>query len=94
MVARESLAIRETQTPDAWTTFNSQAILGAALLGQTKYADAEPLLLEAHAWHSAHAGPGADSVRRTAAALIELYDGWGNPAAADAYRDMAAEPTR
>ena len=38
-------AIREKTQPDAWTTFNTQSMLGGALLGQKKYADAEPLLL-------------------------------------------------
>jgi serine/threonine protein kinase/tetratricopeptide (TPR) repeat protein len=41
---RESLAIRTKTEPDAWTTFNTQSMLGGALLGQKKYADAEPLL--------------------------------------------------
>jgi len=31
--------------PDPWTTFNTQSLLGGALLGQKKYAEAEPLLL-------------------------------------------------
>lgn len=42
---RESLAIREKTQPDAWTTFDSKSLLGGALLGQKKVADAEPLLL-------------------------------------------------
>jgi TolA-binding protein len=42
---RQSLAIRAKVQPDAWTTFNTQSLLGGALLGQKKYADAEPLLL-------------------------------------------------
>src|SRR5262245_48599728 len=42
---RESLAIQEKAQPDAWTTFNTKSVLGGALLGQKKYADAEPLLL-------------------------------------------------
>jgi len=42
---RECLAIREKTQPDLWTTFNTQSLLGGALLGQKKYAEAEPLLL-------------------------------------------------
>jgi hypothetical protein len=42
---RECLAIREKKEPDAWTTFNVKSLLGGALLGQKKYALAEPLLL-------------------------------------------------
>ena len=45
---RECLAIREKTQPDLWTTFNSKSMLGAALRGQKKYADAEPLLLKGY----------------------------------------------
>ena len=43
--ARTSLTIREKIQPDIWNTFNSRSMLGGALLGQKKYADAEPLLI-------------------------------------------------
>src|SRR5262249_1703045 len=39
---REYLAIREKTKPDAWNTFNTMSMLGGALLGQKKYAEAEP----------------------------------------------------
>lgn len=42
---RQCLAIREKSQPDNWTTFNTQSLLGAALLSQKKYTDAEPLLV-------------------------------------------------
>jgi hypothetical protein len=42
---RECLALRQKLQPGAWTTFNTQALLGGALLGQNKYDAAEPLLL-------------------------------------------------
>ncbi len=45
---RECLTIREKTQPDAWTTFNTQSMLGGALLGQKKYADAEPLLVKGY----------------------------------------------
>ena len=35
--------------PDTWTTFNTKSMLGGALLGQKKYAEAEPLLLKGYA---------------------------------------------
>ena len=43
-VLRELLTIREAKAPDDWTTFNTKSMLGGALLGQKKYAAAEPLL--------------------------------------------------
>jgi tetratricopeptide (TPR) repeat protein len=45
---RECRSIREKTQPDAWTTFNTISTLGGALLGQKKYADAEPLLLKGY----------------------------------------------
>ncbi|MDW8264937.1 MAG: tetratricopeptide repeat protein [Gemmataceae bacterium] len=45
---REALAIRTTKEPDAWTTFNTMSMLGGALLGQQKYAEAEPLLVKGY----------------------------------------------
>jgi serine/threonine protein kinase len=43
-ILREALAIRESKEPGAFTTCNAKSMLGGALLGQEKYADAEPLL--------------------------------------------------
>jgi tetratricopeptide (TPR) repeat protein len=44
VLLREALAIRQQHEPDAWTTCNTQSMLGEALAGQQKYAEAEPLL--------------------------------------------------
>jgi serine/threonine protein kinase/tetratricopeptide (TPR) repeat protein len=45
---RECLALRELKEPAAWTTFNARSMLGEVLAGQTKYAEAEPLLLSGY----------------------------------------------
>src|SRR5207249_1243687 len=42
---RECLLIRAQAEPDSWGTFITKSLLGGALLGQKRYADAEPLLL-------------------------------------------------
>jgi eukaryotic-like serine/threonine-protein kinase len=42
---REALTIREKKEPDDWRTFNTRSMLGEALLGQNKLAEAEPLLM-------------------------------------------------
>lgn len=47
-IAREAFAIRRQKEPESWTTFNTQSLLGGALLGQKKYAEAEPLLLKGY----------------------------------------------
>jgi hypothetical protein len=45
---REALTIREAKAPDDWRTHNTKSLLGGALLGQQKYAEAEPLLLDGY----------------------------------------------
>jgi serine/threonine protein kinase/tetratricopeptide (TPR) repeat protein len=47
--ARECLGIREHKLPNDWRTFNTRSMLGGSLLGQKKYAEAEPLLLSGYA---------------------------------------------
>ena len=44
-LARECLTIRESRLPDDWRTYSAKAVLGASLLAQNKYADAEPLMV-------------------------------------------------
>jgi eukaryotic-like serine/threonine-protein kinase len=43
-VVLEALAIRDAKEPDAWTTFDTESLLGGSLLGQKRYAEAAPLL--------------------------------------------------
>jgi eukaryotic-like serine/threonine-protein kinase len=45
---RECVDLQEKNRPDAWPTFEAQSMLGAALLGQKKYTEAEPLLLKGY----------------------------------------------
>jgi non-specific serine/threonine protein kinase/serine/threonine-protein kinase len=45
---RRCLTRRQKAIPNAWQTFNTQSLLGGALLGQKKYAEAEPLLLKGY----------------------------------------------
>jgi serine/threonine protein kinase len=75
---RECLAIREKNEPGAWTTYNTQSMLGGALLGQKKHAEAEPLLLKGYEGMNARAKsiPPFGKVRLTEAAerLVQLYE--------------------
>ncbi len=47
-VLRECLTIRCKKQPDDWATFDARSLRGAALWGQKKYADAEPLLVQGY----------------------------------------------
>lgn len=78
---RQSLAIREKIEPDDWTTFETESLLGASLLKQQKYADAEPRLLSGYRGMKQHHDQiPSDDKRRLIAALqrlTDLYDAWG-----------------
>jgi eukaryotic-like serine/threonine-protein kinase len=45
---RDCLRAREKTQPDEWTTFNTRSMLGEVLVGQKKYAEAGPLLLDGY----------------------------------------------
>jgi tetratricopeptide (TPR) repeat protein len=74
---RECLTIRDKAQPDAWTTFNAMSMLGAALLGQKKYADAEPLLLKGYEGikqrQKTIPPPGLTRIPKALDRLIEYY---------------------
>ncbi len=81
-VLREALRIREKRQPDAWTTFNARSLLGAALAGRQKYAEAEPLLVqgfEGMKRRAAQIPPAARTLRlgEAAARLVHLYQALG-----------------
>lgn len=95
-VIREALAIRTAQEPDGWSTFNTKSMLGGVLLGQKKYAEAEPLLLEGYHGlkHHAHEIPPdtkdlriSESLQR----LARLYTTWHAAAPDQGYDVKAAE---
>ena len=80
---RECLALRQKYRPDEWTTFNTHSMLAAALLGQQKYADAEPLLLQGYEGMKQRTAqiPPQGKIRLAEALerLIQLYTAWDKP---------------
>jgi serine/threonine protein kinase/tetratricopeptide (TPR) repeat protein len=81
-ILRDCLAIRQKKQSDLWTTFNTQSLLGGALLGQKKYADAEPLLLKGYQGMKDREAkiPANGNIRLTDALqrLVQLYEATGN----------------
>jgi len=77
-LARESLAYREKKFPDDWTIFHTQRMLGSSLLGQKRYAEAEPLLVSGYEGMRQREAkiPAGNKVRVKEAlqALVQLYD--------------------
>ncbi len=78
---RECLAIRQEAQPDMWSTFNTKSVLGGALLGQKKNAEAEPLLLAGYEGIKKREAtiPPQGKVRLTEALerLVQLYQATG-----------------
>jgi serine/threonine protein kinase len=87
---RECLAIRARQTPDNWGTFYVRSMLGEALMGQKKYAEAEPLLLEGYRGlkerSKAIPPQGRDRLREALERLVRLYEATGKPDEAARWR--------
>jgi serine/threonine protein kinase/tetratricopeptide (TPR) repeat protein len=92
--AREWLGIGEKKMTNHWQTFNARHALGAILLAQNKYAEAEPLLLSAYEGMKQHADKTASQVRNLAAAagsLVQLYEATGRSDQAAVWRNELAE---
>jgi serine/threonine protein kinase/tetratricopeptide (TPR) repeat protein len=93
----ECLKLRQGSSPDHWSTFNTQSLLGGSLLGQRKYAEAEPLLLSGYEGIKARQSkiPPPSKVYLTQAKdrVVELYDAWGQPEKAAEWRAKLHSPT-
>ncbi len=87
-------AFREKKEPDAWSTFNTQSMLGAALLDQKKAAEAEPLLIKGYEGMKARensipkTGGGELRIPEALDRLIELYTATNKPEQAKKYKDL------
>jgi tetratricopeptide (TPR) repeat protein len=88
---RECLAIRQKTDPDDWTIFDTQSMLGEALLEQRKFAEAEPLLLASYDGLKEREDsiPTEDKPRITKALerLAKLYERWGREEVAAKWRN-------
>ncbi len=94
-VLRECLAIRVKEQPESWPTFNTYSMLGGVLLGQQKYADAEPLLLKGYhgmkAREAAIPPIGRDRLPEAIDRLVDLYAATNRPAEAARWRAERAK---
>jgi hypothetical protein len=87
---RECLEIRERATPRHWATYDARSLLGAALLGQQRYEEAEPLLIAGYEGLIARQRE-IGSANRQAPEIalqrvIQLYEQWNKSAEAERWR--------
>jgi eukaryotic-like serine/threonine-protein kinase len=87
-LGRECLEACTRKLPDDWLRFHAMSQLGAALAGQKKYAEAEPLLVGGYEGMMARAtkipAPSKKLLSAAAAQIVPFYEAWGKP-------DKAAE---
>jgi hypothetical protein len=87
---RECVANREQQAPDDWRTHSTKSMLGGALLGQEKYADAEPPLLAGYeglqATKATIPAPGMLRLTEALERLVQLYESLEKPEEAARWR--------
>ena len=93
-VAQEVLAIRSKYPKDS-LTFNAQGLLAAALVGQQKYAEAEPLLISSYqGTKQREARMGANIKAETKEAierLVRLYEAQGRSHQATEWKQQLEE---
>jgi serine/threonine protein kinase len=93
---RRCLQIHAASRPDAWRIANTQPLLGAALLGQKKYVDAAPLLLQGYEGLRKEVDKIPLAVRQeflieALERLVQLYDAWDKKDTADKWQKKLDE---
>jgi tetratricopeptide (TPR) repeat protein len=94
-LCRECLAIYEAKAPDHWRVFEARGLLGASLLAQRKYADAEPLLLSGCEGLKQREDTAPKVIRRELKPviqdLVQLYEETGRPDRATEWKQKLVE---
>jgi hypothetical protein len=90
---RECLTILEKKQPGAWMTFHARSLLGDALLGQARYDDAEPLLVQGYEGLKAREGQiprlyARYRITEAGRRIVRLYEAWGRAGQAAEWRAM------
>src|SRR5262249_20188304 len=89
-------AIRQNVTQDDWARDEAMSLLGGALLGQGRHAQAGPLIVAGYEGMSAREVripvPGRSHLREAAQRVVHLYEEWGKPAEAAAWKAKVGMP--
>jgi tetratricopeptide (TPR) repeat protein len=90
---RPCLKTLARQTPDHFLRFDAESLLGAAIAGQQKYAEAEPLLLSGYEGLKARTkqmrAPEMIRLTESVERLVKFHEATGNREKADAWRKKA-----
>lgn len=95
VLVREWLELARRAMPDSWHTFNAHSLLGESLVGQRKFADAEPALQTGYEGMSSRQKeiPAASRPHLEAAIrrLVNLYVAWDKAAPDSGKAEKATE---
>jgi eukaryotic-like serine/threonine-protein kinase len=90
---RQALRNYETTNSDSWRRYNGMSLLGAALAGQVRYADAEPLLLAGYEGMAKREATipfeNRSALDQTGRQIVQLYQDWRKPEKAGEWRERA-----
>jgi tetratricopeptide (TPR) repeat protein len=90
---RESLALRRRNLPPGhWLIATSESALGACLTALGRHREAEPILLGSYESLRGAKGEGHERTVEARQRLVALYEAWGKPARAAAYRSAPTAP--
>jgi eukaryotic-like serine/threonine-protein kinase len=81
---------RRTQLDDDWSVAATKSLLGAALVDERRYAEAETIVLDAWRELEASSTSRASDKQTTLTRLVDLYVAWGQPEKAASYRTLLA----
>jgi serine/threonine protein kinase/tetratricopeptide (TPR) repeat protein len=88
---REALRTQDKTSHDTWKRYYTETLLGASLSGQKEFAEAEPLLLGGYdgmvARKQAISHPSLWTLEEAGQRIVDLYQAWGEPRKAAAWRE-------
>jgi tetratricopeptide (TPR) repeat protein len=93
-IQRECLAIRAKREPNSWQFFETHRAVGASLLGQKRYAEAEPHLVQGYEGMKQRElsvlrlNDRAAKLTEGLEQLVQLYEEWGKPDEAARWRTV------
>jgi hypothetical protein len=91
MLSRNALTVFQKTAPNTWGRFYTQSVLGASLLSQKRYEEAEPLLLAGYEGMMQHKILAARSgLEQVVKWIVQLYDGWEKPEKAAGWKQKLA----
>ena len=77
---------RQALPPGHWLIASSESVLGACLTAERRFPEAEALLLQARAGLESSRGHDHERTVEARQRLVALYEAWGRPDRAAAWR--------